>query len=109
MSSYDMLSTKDLFKYVFELQGNYNSNYNALYSRIKKLEDFQAEFVKKRDFQVLKKLDFDLDPKELSEHFNKSYENFRQLKKKFQATKDLNSMWIVYCKAYHLDKLYKHL
>jgi len=103
---FNISSIKDLFKYIIEFKSEYVSYTKELSNRIKKLEDFKENFINKRDFQKLENLDLDLDIKELSQHFDKSYENFRQLKKKYQSTKDLTSMWVVYCKAYYLDELY---
>lgn len=80
---------------------------NSLDKRISNLEDFKSQFVVKKEFLHFKKLDYDFSPADLSKHFGKSYENFRTLKKKYEDTKDLKSMWIVYCKAYYLDKLLK--
>lgn len=98
-----MHSTKDLFNYMFEMK----SSFNDIQKRVLELESFKSKIMTKKDIQRLPDVDYDLDPKVLSSHFSKSYENFRQLKKKFVASKDYNSMWAVYCKAYYTDNILK--
>ncbi len=41
--------------------------------------------------------------KKLANHFNKTEENMRQLKRKYEATKI--GLWIVYVKAYNYDMI----
>ena len=46
-----------------------------------------------------------IDHKTLSNHFNKTNEAMRQLKRKYE--KDKTGLWIVYVKAYNYDILDK--
>ncbi len=89
-----------LFNYVSYL-GN---KLSTLESDLIDLKSFKSEFIKKRSY---KKKDFsnDLEPKILSLHFNKSYENMRALKSRYFKDKKDSSTWVLYCKAYYFDKL----
>jgi len=74
--------------------------------RIADLESFKNDFIHKETYK-LKNFSFDIEPKLLSVHFGKSYENMRALKAKYLKDKNDNSTWVLYCKAYYFDKIMK--
>jgi len=82
---------------------NLNNKILELQKDISDLKYFKSQFAKKNYKQKLD-YDYNLSIKEMSNHFNKSYENMRQLKKKYEENKDKNNMWLTYCKAYYFDK-----
>ena len=90
----------ELKEYVYYL-GTKISN---LQNKVSELEKFKSDFAQKKSY---KKSDFsyDLEPAELAKYFSKSYENMRSLKAKYKKSKDENSTWVLYCKAYYFDKI----
>jgi len=91
-----------LESYVFHL----SSKILDMQKKIADLERFRNDFIQKKSYKP-KNFSFDIEPKLLSVHFGKSYENMRALKAKYLKDKKDNSTWVLYCKAYYFDKIMK--
>ena len=89
-----------LESYVFSL----SSKITNMMRRIEELEKFKKDFIYNKSYK-LKNFSFDIEPKLLSVHFNKSYENMRALKAKYLKDKNDNSTWVLYCKAYYFNEI----
>ena len=95
-----MVIDNELKEYVYHL-GN---KITDLQERVTNLEKFRSDFVTRKSYKKAN-FSYDLEPGLLAKYFSKSYENMRSLKAKYKKSRDDNSTWVLYCKAYYFDKI----